>query len=124
MSSCDEAVARYNIAEQKVETAFAIMAMWAVVFGVSAVFLLAAFVAGFVALKLLGTPAGFISAAALLAVAGLGVLAVTGLVTATVGLVAAISAWLSAMNELDQAYAELWNKCQGEPDRIPAYHDT
>jgi len=124
MSSCDDALARYNIAEQKVETAAAILVMWAVVFGVSAVFLLAAFVAGFVALKLLGTPAGFITAAALLAVAGLGVLAVAGIVTATVGLVAAINAWISAMHERDQAYAEVWGKCQNEPDRIPGYHDT
>lgn len=124
MSSCDEALANYNLSEMKVESTYAVMVAWAVQVGVSLVALAAALVIGIVFLKLLGTPAGIVTGAAMGVIVAIGALALISLVVGATSLWFAFNAWVEAMEKRDQAYAEVLNKCQGEPHRIPDYSDT
>jgi hypothetical protein len=124
MSSCDDALATYNVAEMKVESAYAVMVAWAIEVGVSIVALAAAIIIGIAFLALLGTPAGVVTVAAMGVIVAIGVLAVIALAVGVGSLWFAFTAWLDAQEKRDQAYAEVWNKCQNEPDRIPTFDAT
>jgi hypothetical protein len=117
--SCDTALAEYQLRQLELADAFAVMLAMAATATVSAVLLLAAIGALVATLGVLGTPAGALGFLIVGAAVGVVVLAALLFLFSVATLVAAYLAWRTAMDRRQRAYADLYAKCQNEPDRIP-----
>ena len=120
MSSCDEALAEYHILKHKYETNSDLISFVGITTGVATAAMLLAIVVAVVAAALLASgPQAAILPFVLLALLGVAALAS---IAALVGYLT-LALWAMYMfrlsEQMDQAYAAVWNKCQNEPDRIP-----
>jgi ABC-type multidrug transport system fused ATPase/permease subunit len=117
--SCDTALAEYQLRQLELADAFAAMLAMAAAATVSAVLLLAAIGILIAASAVIGTPAGLVSWIVILGAVGVAVLTAAMFLFSFVMLVSAYLEWRAAMDRRQRAYADLFAKCQNEPDRIP-----
>jgi hypothetical protein len=117
--SCDTALAEYHLRQLELADAFAVMLVMAATATVSAVLMLAAIGALVATLGVLGTPTGPLGVLIVAATVGVVVLAALLFVVSVGTLVTAYLGWRTALDRRQRAYADLYAKCQNEPDRIP-----